>query len=141
MLGRPRVAWVVSLCACALGSSAAGAVRSDHTPPAFAGLKSATTCIPGPIGGGRTTSYRLAWAPARDNVTAPARIRYDVYQATAPGGERFSAPTYTSARGKTALTTPPLDTGKTYYFVVRARDAAGNRDRNRRERAAANLCL
>jgi hypothetical protein len=124
-----------------LGSMhAAGAVLRDRTPPTFAGLRSATTCIPGPIGGDRLSSYRLVWPAAKDNITRPGRILYDIYQATSSGGERFSRATYTSRRGAIAFATPPLSSSKTYVFVVRARDAAGNRDRNRRERAGVNLC-
>jgi len=64
-----------------------------------------------------------------------------VFQATSPGGERFSTPTYTTRRGATSFATPPLSSTLTYYFIVRARDAAGNRDRNRRERPGMNLCV
>jgi hypothetical protein len=117
------------------------AKRKDHIPPTFAGLNSATTCIPGPIGGGRTTSYHLTWDPATDNVTPSNRIVYDVYQATAPGGEDFSAATYTTPAGATSFDTPPLPTGKSFYFVVRARDQAGNRDSNTVERQGQNLCV
>src|SRR6266480_6654443 len=91
-------------------SSPAEAKRVDNTPPSFAGLKSATTCIPGPVGGGRTTSYHLSWDPATDNRTPSSQIVYDVYQATAPGAEKFSVPTYTTAAGATSFDTPPLPT-------------------------------
>jgi hypothetical protein len=111
----------------------------DRTPPAFAGLKAATTCVPGPIGE-RVSRYRLVWPAAKDVVTPRSRLRYDIYRASAPGGESFAAPTYT-VRGSTLFMTPPLSSAETHYFVVRARDAAGNRDRNRRERAGENLCL
>ena len=121
----------------ALLFSAAPAVR-DRTPPTFAGLKSATTCIPGPIGE-RLSPYRLLWPAAKDAVTPRSRLRYDIYRATAPGRENFRKPTST-VRGVTSFTTPPLSSAQTHYFVVRARDAAGNRDRNRRERAGENLC-
>ena len=47
--------------------------RRDRRPPVFAGLESATTCIPGPIGAGSTASYRLAWQPARDKVFSSQR--------------------------------------------------------------------
>jgi len=116
-------------------------VPGDSTPPTFAGLKSATTCIPGPVGGGRTTSYHLSWDPATDDVTPSSKIVYDVYQATTPGGEDFSAPTYTTAAGATSFDTPPLPTDEQFYFVVRARDEAGNRDSNKVERAGENLCV
>jgi hypothetical protein len=121
-------------------SPSADANRNDRIPPKFAGLKSATTCIPGPIGGGRTTSYHLSWDPATDNATRSSRIVYDVYQATAPGGEDFSTPTYTTPAGATSFDTPPLPTDKSFYFVVRARDRAGNRDSNTVEREGQNLC-
>jgi hypothetical protein len=122
-------------------SPPAVAKRRDHTPPTFAGLKSATTCIPGPVGGGRTTSYHLSWDPATDNVTPSSRIVYDVYQATSPGGEDFSTPTYTTPAGATSFDTPPLPTDKSFFFVVRARDQAGNRDSNTVERQGQNLCV
>jgi hypothetical protein len=66
---------------------------------------------------------------------------YDVYQATAPGGEDFSAPTYSTPAGATSFDTPPLTTDKSFYFVVRARDQAGNRDSNTVERQGQNLCV
>jgi hypothetical protein len=127
-----------------LASAATHATGRDRTPPMFAGLKSATTCIPGPVGDGeRMSSFRLVWPAAKDNVTPASRIAYDVYRATSPGAENFSRPTYTTRRGATAFVTPPLPSNATmtYYFVVRARDLAGNRDRNRRERTGQNLCV
>jgi hypothetical protein len=116
-------------------------VGGDHTPPTFAGLESALTCIPGPIGGPTKSSYHLAWKPATDNVTPSIEIVYDIYQATAPGREDFSKATYTTPSGATSFATPALPATKTYYFVVRARDRAGNRDRNRVERAGVNRCV
>ena len=128
---------IASFVACA---ATYGASR-DRVPPTFAGLKSAVTCIPGPAGGDRTSSFHLTWTTAKDNVTPASRIVYDIYQARAPGAENFSRATYTTRRGATQFSTPPLETTETYYFVVRARDAAGNRDRNRRERPGRNLCV
>jgi hypothetical protein len=123
---------------------AAGAVRvtgADRTRPSFAGLRAATTCIPGPIDEGRSVPYHLRWQPATDNATPSGEIVYDVYQATRPGGEDFSAPTYTTPAGATSFATPPLPADTTFYFVVRARDAAGNRDSNSVERPGENLCV
>jgi hypothetical protein len=122
-------------------SPPAGAKRRDHIPPTFAGLESATTCIPGPIGPGRTTSYHLRWNPATDNVTPSSKIVYDVYQARKAGGEDFSTPTYTTPAGATSFNSPPLPADKSFYFVVRARDQAGNRDSNTVERRGVNLCV
>ena len=116
-------------------------VHVDRTPPVFAGLASATTCIPGPVGGDRKSSFQLKWTPAKDAITPANRIVYDVYQAAALGKESFAAPTYTTRRGATTFATPPLSSTAPHYFVVRARDAAGNRDRNRRERQGMNLCV
>jgi hypothetical protein len=120
--------------------SAPAQARRKHHPPPLAGLVSATTCIPGPIGAGRTSSYHLSWEAATDKVTSSRKIVYEIYQATTPGGEDFSLPTYTTARGVTSFDTPQLPTGKSFYFVVRARDQAGNEDSNTIEREGQNLC-
>ena len=129
--------FVASGCALMAGVEAK---RTDNTPPTFAGLKSATTCIPGPIGGGRTTSYHLSWDPASDNVTPEKKIVYDIYQTTTSGGEDFSSPTYTTSPGATTFASPPLATDAQFYFVVRARDEAGNSDANKVEHEGQNLC-
>jgi hypothetical protein len=113
----------------------------DRTPPVFAGLRSATTCIPGPVGDGRTGIYHLRWQAAHDNSTPQRRIVYEIYQATSPGGESYTKPTYQTRPGATSFATPPLPSTITFYFVVRARDAAANHDHNRREERGTNLCL
>jgi hypothetical protein len=115
--------------------------QGDEQPPKFAGLASATTCLPGPIGGGRMTSYTLRWEAATDNVTRSKKIVYDVYQASASGDEDFSVPTYTTAAGVTSFVTPQLPADQVVYFVVRARDKAGNSDSNTVERQGQNLCV
>lgn len=115
--------------------------RGDRSPPAFVGLVRATTCLPGPAGTGRKSSYHLAWTAATDDVTPSSAILYDVFQATAPGAESFSTPSYTTPPGSTEFSTPPLPESEAHYFVVRARDEAGNRDSNRVERRGVNLCL
>ena len=112
----------------------------DSTPPTFAGLESAVTCIPGPSGG-TTASYHLRWDPAADDVSRAKKIEYDIYRAGKTGGEDFSAPTYTTRAGATSFTTPPLPADAPVYFVVRARDQAGNRDSNTVERQGENICV
>jgi hypothetical protein len=119
-------------------SSSAEAKKKGHI--AFAGLTAATTCIGGPIGGGRTSSYHLSWEPAIEK-NKHSRFVYEVYQATAPGGENFSTPTFTTAPGVTSFDTPQLPTEDIFYFVVRARDQAGNEDSNTVEREGQNLCV
>jgi hypothetical protein len=122
-----------------ISGPAARAKPPDSTPPTFAGLTSATTCIPGP-GSGVTTRYVLSWDPAADDVSRAKKIEYDVYQASKSGGEDFSSPTYTTREGATSFTTPPNPAEQPVYFVVRARDRAGNSDTNTVEREGVNLC-
>jgi hypothetical protein len=127
-----------------LATAGTYAADRDRMRPVFAGLTAATTCIPGPVGGGeRMSSFGLVWPAAKDNVTPSSRIAYDVYRTTTSGTENFSHATYTTRPGATKFVTPPLPSNAidTYFFVVRARDAAGNRDRNRRERPGRNLCF
>ena len=119
-------------------SAIARAASPDRTPPTFAGLKSATTCIPGPIDG-HSASYALSWDPA--TVTAAKQITYDAYQASKSGSEDFTSPTYTVRHGTASFATPPLPANQQFYFVVRARDRAGNEDTNQVERAGINLCV
>lgn len=142
-LGRAMIpiAILLSLVAIPVGlARPAEARRVDTTPPTFAGLKSAIACIPGPIGGGRTTTYTLSWDAAKDNATPSKKIVYDVFQAATSGGEDFSAPTYTTAAGATSFVTPALPTDNDFYFVVRARDQYGNSDGNKVERQGQNIC-
>ena len=90
---------------------------------------------------GMCTDAAPGWDPATDNVTPSTKIVYEIYQATKPGGEDFSSATYTTRRGATSFATPPLPADELFYFVVRARDRAGNRDANQVERQGVNLCL
>ena len=113
---------------------------ADSQAPKFAGIKTATTCIPGPIGGDRETTYHLSWDPGSDDVTPAEKLVYDVYQATKAGGEDLATPTYTSDPGATTLDSAPVRADTTVYFVVRARDEAGNRDVNTVELEGQNLC-
>jgi hypothetical protein len=82
-----------------------------------------------------TVSFEVGWWPAIDDTTDPDDIVYEVFQATRPGGEDFSHPTYVSAPGDLTVVTPPLPAQR-YYYVVRARDADGQSDSNIIELAA-----
>lgn len=114
---------------------------SDRTPPTFAGLARAFACTPGPQRPGQTTPYTLTWQKASDDVTPPSRIVYDVYFSTTPGAESFAKPTWTTAPGATSFRTPGLPSHGAAYFVVRARDAAGNEDANVREQKGLDPCV
>ncbi|MHB8468306.1 MAG: hypothetical protein ACYDCH_00915, partial [Gaiellaceae bacterium] len=65
----------------------------------------------------------------------------DIYVATTPGGENFSQPTWTTVPGATSFRTPGLPSHGDAYFVVRARDAAGNEDANTREQKGVDPCV
>jgi hypothetical protein len=113
----------------------------DTTPPKFGGLESAFTCTPGPQRPGQTTPFNLSWEAAVDDVTPPALIVYEIYLAAEPGGEDFAHPTWTTDPGATSFRTPGLPSHGDFYFVVRARDAAGNEDANTVERHGVDPCL
>jgi hypothetical protein len=123
-----------------IASPAAESYPRDRIPPKFGGLVSAITCVPGPIWDGRLTNYHLSWDPATDNRTRSRWIVYYIYQATKPGGEDFTQPTYWTPPGYTSFETDPLPVDQTFYFVVRAKDQAGNIDSNTVERQGQNLC-
>lgn len=111
---------------------------TDTTPPTFAGLQSASTCTGGP--GRQTTPYTLTWQAATDDVTPSSEIVYDVFLTYTSGGEDFSHPTWTTPPGVTTYMTSGLLSPGSYYFVVRARDHAGNEDQNKVEREGVDPC-
>lgn len=104
-----------------IDSGAPGCAGPDAQAPTFAG---ATTAMAVP------SAIRLEWAPASDDTSATAEIDYLVYQATASGAQNFAQPTAVSAPGATTITMGGLPVSTTYYYVVRARDLAGNIDTN-----------
>jgi hypothetical protein len=95
---------------------------SDATPPTFAGLTSVTNVT--------ATTVDLHWAAGADDRTQVADLVYDVYQATSSNAEAFTVASATSAAGATSITLTALDPATQYYWVVRARDKAGNHDAN-----------
>jgi hypothetical protein len=132
---------LVVLQAPALAHRVGHARHKHHKPPKFGGLKSAVTCVPGPTGPGRETSYHLSWEAASDDLTPSSKIVYEVYEASSQGGENFARPTYTTAPGATSFNTPRLPAEKSFFFVVRARDRTRNEDKNTVEREGQNLCV
>jgi hypothetical protein len=113
----------------------------DSTPPAFGGIESAFACTPGPQYPGETTPFNLTWKAAADDVTLSQDIVYDVYASTTSGGENFSQPSWTTPPGVTSFRTPGLPSHGTFYFVVRARDQAGNEDQNTHEVLGMDPCV
>jgi hypothetical protein len=113
---------------------------ADGTPPSFAGLQSAFACTPGPQRPGQTTPFTLSWQAATDDLTPSSEIVYDIYVATTQAGEDFSKPMWTTPPGVTMYRTPGLASHGTFYFVVRARDLAGNEDHNTSEQRGVDPC-
>ncbi len=96
---------------------------ADPTPPTFGGLTGATV-----QSDARTATF--TWSPATDPATPQNEIVYDVFQGSSPGAEDFTTPIATSDPGATSVEATDLTPDSTLYWVVRARDKAGNRDSN-----------
>ncbi len=122
------------------GGTTTGTTPTDPAPPTFAGLESAFACTPGAQRPGQTTPFTLTWQPASDDVTPAAAIVYDVFESITSGGENYAAPTWTTPPGVTSFRTPGLPSHGTFYFVVRARDQAGNEDQNVAEHRGSDPC-
>ncbi len=103
------------------GGAGTGGGNSGQAPK-FAGVAS--------ISPASTSSVLLVWAPATDDKTAPADLRYAVYLSTTPGGEHFGSPDAVVPRGGTTYLADGLEPKKTYYAVVHAIDEDGNQDDN-----------
>jgi hypothetical protein len=100
-----------------------GSTAADTMPPTFGGLTGAV-----PSGSG---AIQLSWSPATDDLSPAAALTYLVYEGTAAGGEDFSSPALVSGPGATSVEVTRLGTAtQDRFFVVRARDAAGNVDTN-----------
>ena len=101
------------------------ASSSDTTAPTFAGA-SALTVQSG-------ISLTLNWGSATDNVTSSANIVYQIYRATTSAGQNFAVPLATTSAGITSYADTSATGATKYYYVVRAKDQAGNRDTNTAE--------
>ena len=97
---------------------------ADTTAPTFAGATTATSA---------PNSITVSWNAASDSVTAAAQMVYLLYQSTTPGGESYTNPSFTTVPGATSYTVGKLPINSKYYYVVRARDGAGNIDTNKVE--------
>jgi hypothetical protein len=105
-----------------------GVTTPEGIGPTFNGLRQASA-------DGNTV--RLFWLPASDNVTHPENILYDVYSSLTQHREDFSKkPRATSAPGAASITLQEVNAATRYFYVVRARDFAGNTDTNNVEKSA-----
>ncbi len=100
----------------------------DSEPPLFGGLESATAPNDG------SNRINLSWSVATDDSLP---ISYCIYQSLISGGQNFSSPAYTTQSLTYEIT--GLNSGQTYYYVVRARDALGAEDENEVEKSATPL--
>ena len=123
--------------------STKGPTTSPGAGPSFAGLVSAVrTCpvqpaiIPMPIPGRNVT---LSWQAATDPLTPSSQIVYEIFYSATSGGENYSNPSWTTGPGATHFTVV-LNSFANAFFVVRARDEAGNEDHNTIERMAVTHC-
>jgi hypothetical protein len=106
-----------------------GTPSVDTTAPTFGGV---TTAAPGTGG-----TVALSWTAATDSLTPAPAMTYLVYMSETAGGEDFDTPTLTTAPGDTSASVTRLTNAtKPRFFVVRARDAAGNIDTNTKELSA-----
>lgn len=96
---------------------------ADSTPPTFGGLT-------GSDFDGTARTVRLSWAPGADDKTPAEQLIYDVFEGGVPGGEVFQTPRASSAPGALSVLVTDLTPDTTLYWVVRARDQAGNHDAN-----------
>ncbi len=114
------------------GAPGCAAPGQDVTPPIFAGVETATPLA---------QAMRLQWTPATDDVSQAAELVYLVYQALEPGAQDFSQPVVVTPAGAAEATMTGLGVDTEYFFVVRARDTAGNADTNTAEIRATTLAF
>ncbi len=97
----------------------------DNTPPPAPTSLSAAAIVGG--------SIQLSWTLSSPETDV---AQYNIYRATSSGDQSYSSPTYTVAAGITGYTDISTSNGQTYYYVVRAQDAAGNIEANTNEASA-----
>jgi len=76
---------------------------------------------------------QLTWTASSPETDV---AQYNIYRATTSGGQSYTSPTYTVSSGTTTYTDTSTTDGVTYYYVVRAQDAAGNIETNTNEVSA-----
>ncbi len=76
------------------------------------------------------SGIQLSWTRSSPETDV---AQYNIYRANSSGGQNYSSPTYTASVGNISYTDISVSDGQTYYYVVRARDAAGNIETNTNE--------
>jgi hypothetical protein len=76
------------------------------------------------------TGIQLNWTRSSPETDVS---QYNIYRATTSGGQNYSSPTYSVSAGNIGYTDTSVSDGATYYYVVRAQDAAGNIETNTNE--------
>src|SRR5262249_2350013 len=107
------------------------ATTKDTTPPVFAGVQSVT--------GVDAHSLHITWDAATDTGSPASGIRYEIFASKTQGGEPFATPSGTSGAGDTSFTLTGLDEAVPYFIVVRAVDANGNEEKNKKEKSGTTL--
>lgn len=80
----------------------------------------------------------VSWPEAKDNATPHSKMTYEVFVATAAGGQDFAAPT-TKVVGQTSTIVRGLTPSTDQHVVCRARDESGNTDTNTSEKVGRTM--
>lgn len=104
------------------GHSLSATTLPDTTLPSFGGITGSSST---------PSTVNLSWAAGTDDATPGVGLVYDVCVGTpdVTCASSFSA-TYTTTPGATSFTVAGMAPTSTHTFLVRARDANGNRDSN-----------
>ncbi|MBV6492055.1 MAG: hypothetical protein LDLANPLL_00044 [Turneriella sp.] len=90
----------------------------DTIPPSTPSAPSATT--------GGSTQINLTWTASTDNASMPSAILYEICQSTISGTCATFTVAFTTSAGATNFSATGLLSSTTYYYRIRAKDAAGN---------------
>ncbi len=117
------------------------AIGNSETNTNEASATADATAPPAPTGFSATavvgSGIRLDWTTSSPETDV---AQYNIYRATSSGSQDYSSPTYTASAGSISYTDTSVSDGQTYYYVLRARDAAGNIETNTNQVwATANL--
>ncbi len=103
--------------------SRSATTQEDTEPPEFVGADSAEP--------DEAAAVKLTWKPATDALSSAGAMIYVVYMGTTADDVDLEVPVAVSRPGATSIVVDKLPAPDTeYFFLVRARDAAGNFDDN-----------